>query len=181
MKRKTQKLFVRMEVERIELMKACKSLSSKQLRFKPGVDEWNILQVLRHIITAEKQSLILIQKRLDRKESVPKSGAGAAFRYFLLKTALILPLKYKAPKFVDVSEDYPDFDSMISEWTETRRDLNQIIESNDDQTLAKALYRHPRAGMLNVLQALRFMTTHISHHQKQIARIKKHPSFPNSD
>ncbi|MGF1670459.1 MAG: hypothetical protein ACFCU6_08425 [Balneolaceae bacterium] len=42
----------------------------------------------------------------------------------------------------------------------------------------KTVYKHPRAGFLNIKQALEFMESHIAHHQKQIDRIMKHAAFP---
>lgn len=181
MKEKTLNKFNRLENQREKLINSYNSLSEKQLRFKPGSDEWNLLQVMRHLVTSEKQSLIYIQRKVARHEDVPKAGFDSTFRHVLLKIALLLPIKFKAPKIAEVKENYPDFESMKSEWDSVRDEMKYLIENSDDNILAKALYRHPRAGMLNIKQAIEFMETHISHHLKQIQRIKNHPSFPAND
>jgi len=176
MKKKCRKIFNRLETQRKEIISQYRSLTAEQLRYNPGPGEWNFLQVLRHVVTAEKQSLILIQRSLNRKESIAKTGIGSAVRHLLLKLALTLPIKYKAPKIAEVSEEYPDLEEMIDEWEQIR----EIIEKYSEEMLGKEIYRHPRAGYLNMKQALEFMEIHISHHQKQMGQIKKSQAgFPS--
>lgn len=180
MKQKTLNVFNRLEHQRSDVIRTISNLSEEERRYRPGAGEWNLLQVMRHLITAEQQSLIYIQRNIGRAEDVPRSGLGSAFRHLLLKIALTLPLKFKAPKIAEVSEENPDFETMKAEWDAVRNDLQELIHECSDDTLAKALYRHPRAGYLNIKQALEFMETHITHHQKQIKRIMSDSSFHSS-
>ena len=179
MKQKTLSVFNRIETHKSDILFLYDNLSSQQLHFKPAPGEWNLLQVLRHMVTAEKQSLIYIKRKLARQEAIPKTGLGSALRHLILRIALLLPLKYKAPKIADVAEDYPDYKTMKQEWNEVRTGFNEIIEGNDGTVLSKALYRHPRAGLLNIKQALEFILTHSSHHQKQMNRIMESAGFPD--
>lgn len=181
MKRKTEKAFNRLEKQRMNLLSHYRSLSDEQLCFNPGSDSWNLLQVMRHLVTAEKQSLIYIQRKISHPGIAPKAGAGSRFRSLLLKLALLLPIKFKAPKIADVEEAYPDFNEMVLEWDEVRNEYQQIISNNNAEILSKALYRHPRAGMLNIKQAIEFMEDHVAHHNKQVERIRNHPKFPDSE
>lgn len=178
MKEKTLNTFTHLETQREKLVNSYNNLSEKQLQFKPESDHWNLLQVMRHLITSEKQSLIYIQRKITRHEEAPKAGVDSYLRHIILKLALVLPIKFKAPKIAEVKEDFPNFEEMKLEWDSIRSDLKDLIESSNDAILAKAIYRHPRAGMLNIKQAVEFLETHINHHQKQIQRIKNHPSFP---
>lgn len=77
-----------------------------------------------------------------------------------------------------MDEAQPDYESMKSEWNQVRYGFQELIDSIDPETLAKVIYRHPRAGMLNMHQAVESMETHISHHIKQIERIRSHSAFP---
>lgn len=172
MKQKLHQTFSRLETQRKEVINQYRSLTTEQLRFRPGPGEWNLLQVLRHVVTAEKQSFILIQRKLNQEKSIKKTGIGSAVRHLLLKLALALPLKFKAPKIAEVSEEYPDLEEALEEWKRLREEIREIIEENSEETLSKEIYRHPRAGYLNMKQALEFMETHISHHQKQMGRMK---------
>ncbi len=178
MTEKTKQLFNRLEEQRNKLVESYNSLSPEQRAFKPQPDAWNLLQVMRHLVTAERQSLILMQRRITKRMELPKAGLGASIRYLILNLALYLPVKYKAPKIAEVKEEVPDFEKMKQEWADVRAKLKTLIDGTDQEILLSAVYIHPRAGRLNMNQALGFMIIHIDHHLKQIERIRSHPSFP---
>jgi len=173
-----EKKLRRIENQKSRIIGEYETLKPVQRQFRPGSDEWNLLQVLRHIVTAEQQSLQLIRHKIHHAENLPKAGTGAWIRHLLLKIALWLPIKYKAPKFAGVDAQNPDLENIISDWEEVRSELQQIISDNSADTLSKALYKHPRAGYLDLHQALEFFETHINHHRKQMERIKKSENFP---
>lgn len=180
MKTKTLTVFNRLETQRNEIIADYNRYTDRQLQFSPRPGHWNLLQVLRHLVTAEELSLKYIQRKLKNHESVKKSGLNSIARHFILKMALIMPLKFKAPKLADVTGENPDFGAMTSEWIEVRSEIKSLIENSDENILSKELYKHPRAGMLNIKQALEFFEMHINHHQKQIIRITSHASFPDN-
>ena len=178
MKNKVLSEFSDLEKQRKEILNLYGGLSSHQLLFKPDPSHWNLLQVLRHLVTAEVQSVVLIRRRLSHHERSKKAGLSASIRHMILKIALVLPIKFKAPKIAEVHDEAPDIETMKSEWVEVRNDINTIINETDSDVLAKELYIHPRAGALNIKQALEFINTHTSHHQKQMERIMNHSDFP---
>jgi len=173
MKEKTKKVFRQLEKQRREIIDLYDSLPRNQLLYRPKAGQWNLLQVMRHLVTAEQQSLIYIKRKLIHAETSSRTGIGASIRHLLLKMALYSPLKFKAPKVAEVGEEAPDLDEMKAEWDAVRDEFRTIIEENSADTLTKAVYKHPRAGLLNVKQALEFMEAHISHHQKQMERLIK--------
>ncbi len=181
MKSKTEKAFNRLEKQRLKLFSVYRSLSDEQLRFNPDENSWNLLQVMRHLVTAEKQSLIYIQRKINKPDNTRKAGGRSMVRSFILKIALLLPIKFKAPKIAEVNEEYPDLKQMILEWDEIRNEYQEIVLNNDSEILSKELYRHPRAGLLNFKQAIEFMQDHVAHHQKQIDRIMGHSAFPPNE
>lgn len=178
---KQQRLFLQLEEQRSKFLDVYSRLTPLQLRFKPEPESWNLLQVLRHIVTAEKQSIIYIQRRIERNKKLTKAGLGSTLRYLILKIAMILPIKFKAPKIAEVREENQDLDLMKEEWVSIRTELKQILDETDENILASTVYKHPRAGLLNMNQALGFMKDHIEHHLKQVNRIQNHPSFPSSE
>lgn len=178
MKEKALSKFRQLEGQRKEVMELYKTSSPAQLRFNPAPGQWNMLQVMKHIILAEKQSVMYIKRKIAKPENNLQAGIGSKFRHAILRIALFLPLKFKAPKIAEVSEKYPDFEEMKTEWDAIRDDLKSIIENSDHETLRRAIYRHPRAGMLNIKQALEFFEAHIKHHQKQVGRIRGSAEFP---
>lgn len=178
MKEKITRAYLKLETQKREVISLYDSLSEEQRAFNPEPDAWNLLQVLRHIVTSERLSLAYIQRKISSSSNVPKAGFDSWVRSVLLKLALYLPIKFKAPKVAQVNEVHPDYESMKTEWDQVRYGFRDLIDSNDADMLEKAIYRHPRAGMLNMLQAVEFMNIHISHHFKQMERIRSHAAFP---
>lgn len=69
---------------------------------------------------------------------------------------------------------------MKTEWDQVRNEFKKLIDTTESEILVKTIYRHPRAGLLNMKQTVEFLGIHISHHQKQVERICSHPSFPGN-
>lgn len=178
MKKETLVIFERLEVQRRDIIATYNLLSTAQLQFHPNENHWNLLQVLRHLVTAEIQSLKYIERKMRFKDEVQHTGISASVRNLILKTALHLPIKFKAPKVAEVKEKHPDFETMISEWDEVRSKFKELIETSDEETLKKALYKHPRAGLLNIKQAMEFIETHVTHHRKQMKKIMLDAAYP---
>jgi len=179
MKKNTLELFERLEVQRRDIIATYNLLSPDQLQYSPDEKHWNLLQVMRHLVTAEMQSFKYIERKHKKKDNVQKTGFGAAMRNFILKAALFLPVKFKAPKIAEVSEKNPDLEKMIEEWDGVRLKFKKLIESSDNETLGKGLYKHPRAGYLNIKQALEFIESHVTHHRKQMKKIMMSPAYPS--
>lgn len=180
MKRKTLDAFEQLEKQRKELLSLYRRFNSEQQRFKPASDSWSMLQVLRHLVTAESQSLKLIKRKMSRADELPGVNIQARIRAFMLKIALALPLKFKAPKIAEVQGEAPDFEELLSEWTHVRSDFYELLTETDEGNFTKTVYQHPRAGYLTLKQAIEFMEDHIRHHQKQIERIRGDKNFPAS-
>jgi len=179
MKKKTLKAFNRLEKQREEFLSLFHSQRENQLQFRPDSDSWNMLQVIRHLVTAESLSLVYIKKKVNNADKLQKADFMAKLRALLLKIALALPIKFKAPKIAEVKEDHPDFETAVEEWYNVRKELNELLENADEAIFSKTIYKHPRAGYLTLKQTLEFMEDHIDHHRKQIGRIMNHPQFPD--
>jgi len=180
MKQKTEEAFNRLEKQRHKLQSFYKEFSGEQLKFKPDPGSWSMVQVLRHLVTAESQSLKLIKRKIRRADELPNVNIQARARALLLKLALALPVKFRAPKIAEVQEEAPDFEELLNEWNSIRNDFHELLTETDDENFVKMVYKHPRAGYLSLKQAIEFMEDHIRHHQKQIERIRGDRNFPAS-
>jgi hypothetical protein len=167
-----------LETLRREIVSRYDAYTTDQLTFKPEPTHWNLLQVLDHIVTSEKMSAIYIKRQLTGKKYPPPPGFKSTYRYALLKLALKLPFRYKAPSIVDATGKSPDLHNLQESWKTIRQEFRTIIENTDEELLDLGVYKHPRAGLLNMEQALEFMIIHIRHHQKQIERITDDEKFP---
>ena len=166
--------------QRERFITAITALSAEQQQFRPTPESWNALQIMKHLIIAEKQSMLLIRRSVSDKKNIRPAGIGSAVRSSILTLALWSPFRFKAPKIAQVKEDAPDLKRMMNEWESLRSEIETFIEAHSEQTLSGEIYRHPRAGVMNMIQTLGFMQMHILHHQKQLERNLTHPGFPKS-
>lgn len=172
-------IFDSLEKQRCAIFADLDALSETQLHFSSNPARWNLLQVVLHLMTSEKLSVIYIKRKTGSGKSIPASRLLSAFRLLALNIALKLPVKYKAPKMADTTGKEPDYEKLKSEWKEVRSVLKKLIETLDDETLKSELFKHPVAGEMNMKQALKFMEIHSAHHQKQIHNILNHSLFPS--
>lgn len=163
--------FDQIESAREDLFTDLDLLSQEQLHFRRSPGKWTILQILDHIMTSEKLSVVYIKRKTSSGKSIERSGLRSRFRIFTLKLALNLPLKYKAPKISDSTGKNPDYKELKTEWLEVRSELKELILTLDESTLMSQIFKHPIVGLLNMKQTLEFFEIHFVHHRKQIEEI----------
>ena len=90
----------------------------------------------------------------------------------VLQLSQRLPLKFKAPRVVvENTPAYANFEELTTDWNKTRAELKTLLEKFDDTQIRKKIYKHIRAGRLNIQHALLFFREHIIHHTPQINRL----------
>lgn len=174
-------IFDRLEKQHKQVFARLDTLSEEQLHFNPAPEKWNILQVIFHVMTGERLSVLYIKRKTGSGKEIPKSGLRAKIRLFLVKLAFLSPFKFKAPEMTDATGKDPEYEKLKSDWQKIREDLKTLIEELDDKTLKSELFKHPRVGMMNMKQALEFMRTHSVHHAKQIRHLMNQPYFPGGE
>jgi len=144
------------------------------LRNSPRVGKWSVHQIVTHLFVSEKLSLGYMKKKSLGIETFENSGWIESVKLLLLILSQRLPFKYKAPKSI-VQHTPPDISltEIQNQWSMMRVELKDFLNSIDDKNLKKKIYKHPRAGMLNVVQAITFFREHYVHHRPQIERLLK--------
>lgn len=178
-KQQCLEIFGSLEKQRTDLFSELVSLNDEQRNFSISSEKWNILQILLHLMIAEKLSLLYMKRKANSDEKLPTSGFLSKFRLLTLKLAFSLPFKYKSPRLTDATGKKPKYKKLKSDWDTVRSELKSLIEILDEKTLKSEILKHPRVGMINMKQALDFMQIHVAHHRKQIRGIINHPSFPS--
>lgn len=174
-----EKKFKSIEDQRKNLLDEIAKLSHTQQNFKPAPDSWSILQVVNHVIHAETGVVKYMLKKMQGISTVEKSGMQAKLRWVVLKSFLKSPLKFKAPKVLNIpQEDVYIFDNVSKQWSGVRAEFAKILDQLNPADAEKLLFKHPISGRFNIYQTMSFMREHIGHHVKQIERIKSNPNFP---
>ena len=173
MNTKLQLLFDSLERERETLTATLKNLSpEKQQRAPEG--KWSIQQILAHLIAAEKLSVMYLHKKMLGIKEAEDTGVLEEIKMVLLQISQRLPLRFKAPRaVVENTPAYATFEELTVDWDKTRAELKTLLEKFDDRQIRKKIYKHIRAGRLNIQHALLFFREHIIHHTPQINRLLK--------
>ncbi|WP_133273248.1 DinB family protein [Hymenobacter radiodurans] len=140
----------------------------------PGPGQWSAVQVVHHLLVAETGINQYIDKKLAQTEDLEEAGVGAFFRASLLRLLLRLPfLRFKSPSRLKAltPDEVPTLSVLQAEWETVRRHLERTLNEFPSKLLNRAIFKHPRSGMLTIYQTLDFMVDHVLHHQRQISRI----------
>lgn len=145
------------------------------LNRKPGPGKWSVLQVLHHLMVAEKLSEGYVRKKTSSGTDFPNVPISSYTRLMLLQLNFLLPLKFKAPPAVgdDALPDTSTLAETIAAWKQNRQSLRSLLTDLPEGLLAKGIYKHPLAGKLNAGQMIYFFDIHFTHHLSQIERTLK--------
>ena len=136
----------------------------------PAEEVWSYSEVFSHIIQANLRSLLAIQKCIYGKS--PSRSSLSIVSRAVLFFGKFPPVKLKTPESLA---------ALVKKITreEARNDLIKLktkvleLAPKVSKCLQDSRMRHPRLGMLNAEQWLRFIEIHSYHHLKQLKRIEK--------
>lgn len=173
MEAQLQDQFQQLQSSLQALLTSLEGISEAKLQEKPAPDKWSVLEIMHHVMAAEKGATAYIGKKLqhleDRKPS--KSGFAELLRSTLLLGFLKLPLKVKSPESLAVFPDDLTFADLQAEWLGIRQTMEEIFDRIPKETLELSLFKHPIAGRLSLYQGINFLQGHFDRHQKQIQAI----------
>jgi hypothetical protein len=166
-----EKIFNELEKQRENIYFKIADLPSDQ--YSRSVNgKWSIGQILTHLMTSERLSLLYMKKKSLGIKNLNDSGSLEAFKTFLLKISQRLPLRFTAPKFLIAhTPSALDKEDLQLKWIRSRQELKNFLEKIEDQNVRKKIYKHPVAGRLDARQAMIFFYEHIRHHLPQIKRL----------
>lgn len=159
-----------LELHKENLFNKISSSDKSLLYLQKANNKWSVIQIIHHIIKSEQLTIVYIRRAIS-KNDLTKSGILSRFRGIVLVTALKSSIKFKAPANVSNIPNSGDLMELKLKWNRIRTDLIKIIEEAKDETLNKDVFYHPSAGKMNLEYALKFMKTHLKHHEKQIEMI----------
>ena len=147
-----------------------KTFSTDDFQLQPSPSGWSYSEVYSHIIHVNTFSLMAVERCLHGKQST------LAYRLpFTSRLILFLgrfPRRLKAPERIASAVKKISLEDARNGLIKIKHRLEEIFPK---LTKASSSCRvtHPRLGMLNSEQWLRFMEIHNNHHLKQIERIGK--------
>ena len=168
-----QKLMDEIESQRLTTLASLQSYTDEQFNQSPSPGKWSAAEVLSHVITAERLSLVYLQKKIQAIDQVPRSGWWEEVKIFVLALSQRIPgIKYKAPKkVVENTTVLRSLREVETEWAQVRKDLRTLLDRIPNHQVDRMIYRHVVAGYLNTRHALIFFREHLIHHLPQLKRL----------
>ncbi|RAK69663.1 DinB family protein [Hymenobacter edaphi] len=171
--------FEQLESATEQLLQAAAHLGERAYS-APAAGQWSAAHVVHHLLASEVAIGQYLQQKLrEQQQQLGQATLGMKLRSTLLRLALRLPgLRFKAPSRVAAltpadAAALPPLADMRQQWAATRRQLEQLLNEFPSRLAHRAIFKHPRAGMLTIEQTLDFMLDHVLHHRQQLARITR--------
>lgn len=138
-----------------QLLNSIAGLSDEQAAFKPGPDEWSVLEVLRHVVGSKRG--------IARRCSVLARGEASANFEPADEVRAFASLAEATEAAVKAHEAMVEFFDSLSEASNTER-----------------TYDHSFVGPLNCREWAVFQRIHEGDHTGQIEKIKASKGFPSA-
>ena len=152
------------------LLEDLANLNDDQLKRKPSPSEWSILQIVQHMVLAERD---VMQYLPEPKELIHRER-GLRARIFYVLVLLILRWNIRVP--VPSEGMVPDGNTSLSElhqqWNENMSWFRGYLDSLGPEDLKRAVFSHPIAGPLTGPQAGTLAQYHFEAHLRQIKKVK---------
>ncbi|QNL21710.1 DinB family protein [Hyphobacterium sp. CCMP332] len=171
METKLKKKFESMEMDKIAIFDKISLLDNEFLNKPPAKDKWSIIQILHHLIQAEKATLNYIKKKTQSPEKLQKAGLIEKLKSLVLNYYLKSPKKWKAPAVVNTIPEQDNLENTIMIYNNNRNEWYSFLIQMPDDWARKKIFRHPITGRMDMHMTLDFLNLHAKRHFKQINSI----------
>jgi hypothetical protein len=162
----------RLEREREAVLASLAGQDDAQLRFRPAADAWSSRDVVEHLVLVEE----LVGSRVGKSTGATGWRGGMALHIMRVASTLRARVRAPLPALLPTGDD--PLPLLAVRWSQARSRLHAHLVTLDARGLDGPLVRHPVAGPLSAPQGLDFLALHITHHRRQLSRIRSSPGFP---
>ncbi len=152
------------------LLDEVERLSPERLVAKPFPGKWSILEIVEHLVVSDRevlQGLPNPSQLVDRKRGLKDR---VAYPFVMLVLACHLPVKVPSPLYLPRGEC--SLAILRREWDEIQQWLRSYVHGLGPADWSRAVFRHPIAGPLTVLQFVHMAELHLATHTRQIRRLE---------
>ena len=173
MKKNTLDVFEQLDQQLDRTLLQLETYPAGRLSQQPSPGQWSALQVLEHLMIVEKISLAyLLKKSAGGYQGMPRQGGLSMLLLLALRLYLVLPIKVKAPRAVDVPmlDSMPGLDELAQEYRQTRASFREFLQNAPEEAFEVNIFRHPLVGRLRIKETLGFFSAHFDRHRAQMQR-----------
>ena len=150
-------------------------LSDAQWNFKPAADRWSIAECAEHIAVSDDSLFDLMRQTLKSAAALEKKSAVKD--EFILQVVPDRSVKAKAPEFLQPKRRWPDRETLIAHFKQSRdRNIAYIQTTEDD--LRSHFMDHPLLKTIDAYQVMLLLSAHCERHTAQIEEVKADPHYP---
>ncbi len=160
-----------LDQKRCELLNDLATLDADHLVKKPISGKWSILEIVQHMVLAEREVLEHLpdpSQLIERKRDL-----RARLSYLLVMLVLKWSMPVKVPSPAMVPDGNTSLDELRRQWDESQHWLRAYLNALEPDGLGRAVFRHPVAGPLTVAQVIHMRQLHFKSHLRQIERINR--------
>ena len=134
---------------------------------------WSYAEVYSHLLQANISSALAIEK-CSMSTCKPTTKGRSIIGLFVLTFNRFPPVRVKVPGEIAAKNPAKKISKEEARnlLVRCRKKINEVIELVHDSSPHRRV-KHPRLGMLNAEQWLKFILIHSKHHIKQLDRIEK--------
>lgn len=171
------KKFESLEAEKQKLLDLVGAHSQAQQQFRPSEYEWSMLDVIEHLVGAERGTNLFFRK-YPPNEATRSMKLKNHFYSMLTQLALMSPFKFPAPGKLKPPQGNTSLEEWKTKWKGERVVLKEILANFPDEKIKFSVFKHPGSGPMDMGNVIVFLKNHVKHHIYQINRIKKSKGFP---
>ncbi len=164
-------LLVALDARRSEFLAGLDSIPPDQLSQSPISRAWSPLDIGEHLMLVERGLGHAAVRQIEKGENRKRFGEPSERSVEGLIRAMKTPSKYKMPEGVGIE---PKGGVSLSElrqaWLEAGDQWRKVAEMLPLDLADEGLLMHAVGGPMTVAQTLRFLESHIEHHQHQLVR-----------
>jgi len=150
-------------------------LSDAQWNFKPAADRWSIAECAEHIAVSDDSLFDLLRQTL--KSAAAPEKKSAVKDEFILQVVPDRSVKAKAPEFLQPKRRWPDRETLIAHFKQSRdRNIAYIQTTEDD--LRSHFMDHPLLKTIDAYQVMLLLSAHCERHTAQIEEVKADSHYP---
>jgi len=161
-----------------ETMKAIEGLSKEQFKFKPSAESWSIEECVKHILLSEIKiwggfvdAPMAAEADPSRRSEVKMTDAEVT-GIMEIGSDKLVTLDIFEPKLRSEAVDITikEFKGLRNEHIDWTKKIDADLRNHYAQT---------PFGIIDVYQAINFISVHTGRHAMQIKNVKANPNFPS--
>ncbi len=166
---KTAEKFEGLTRKRSKLFQQLDQLSNETLVYKAGPDKWSIVEVIEHLVIAEKD--LLQQLSTNIPVSTLDASSRTPDRYQMVINVMEQDVEVDVPDKRAEPQGRLKLEELIRQWDTVRDRLPGCLTQISPKKKDDLVYLHPFGGPLDIVEALHFIEVHFDNHMRHIDRI----------